>query len=314
MTKNLALKFLSLGFAIMLWFFVVGEEKAEITMAIPVELVNIPSNLVVANDIPSVVNVRVYGPRSLIRAVATQGISKVIDLKGSQPGRLLIHITSDSIPLPSGIRVLRINPQNMEIVLDRVLRKRVKVEPVVIGKPHKDFKVMSISAAPSELVVVGPEKELQKLNELKTLPVDIDGATSTIEETVALDLDKLHLSPVDTGSVRVTVTVRPVTGNRKITHIPVLTRGDKKLSFWPEVISAILEGPKIGLRKLQPRDILVEIDSRNLESGRHRITPEITVPKGYKLKKVIPQKITVKVSKDSKSNAVEGVREKESSP
>ncbi len=296
MTKNLGIKILSLAFAIMLWFFVVGEEKAEITISIPVELVNIPSNLVVANDIPSAIDVRVYGPRSLIRAVATQGISRVIDLKGSIPGKLLVHITPDSIPLPTGIRVLRINPQNIEIVLDHVLRKRVLVKPVIIGKPNKDFKVVSTIVTPSELVVVGPEKELKDLKVLKTLPVDIEGATSTIEQTVALDLDNLHISPVDTGSVKVIVKIAPVSGERRITHIPVLARGNKKFRFWPKVVSAILKGPKVGLRRLEPRDILVEIDSRTLEPGRHKVLPEITVPKGYTLKKMIPEKITVTVS------------------
>lgn len=296
MTKNLGIKFLSLAFAIMLWFFVVGEEKAEITLSIPVELVNIPSNLVVANDIPSTINVRVYGPRSLIRAVATQGISRVIDLKGSIPGKILVHITPDSIPLPAGIRVLRINPQNIEIVLDHVLRKRVQVKPVVIGKPNKDFRVVSTVVTPSELLVVGPEKELITLKALKTLPVDIEGATSTIEQTVALDLDNLHISPVDSGTVKVTVQIAPIIGKRRITHIPVLTRGDKKLRFWPKVVSALLEGPKVGLRRLEPRDILVEIDSRTLEPGRHKVSPEITIPKGYTLKKMIPSKIRVTVS------------------
>ena len=302
MTRNLGLKILSLGFAIMLWFFVVGEEKAEITISIPVELVNIPANLVVANDIPSAINVRVYGPRSLIRAVATQGISKVIDLKGSVPGRLLVHITPDSMPLPYGIRVLRINPQNIEIILDHVLRKRVSVRPVIVGKPNKYFKVVSTTVDPPELVVVGPEKELNAMKEIKTLPVDIDGATATLEQTVALDLNKLHISPVDKGSVKITVTIEPVQGRRRITHIPVLTRGDKKVKFWPRVVSAILEGPKIGLKALKPRDILVEIDSGPLEPGRHKVAPEITVPKGFKLKKLIPGQITVRVMHSKKTH------------
>ncbi len=300
MTKNLGLKILSLAFAIMLWFFVVGEEKAEITISLPVELVNIPSNLVVANDVPSYIDVRVYGPRSLIRAVATQGISRVIDLKGAVPGKFLVHITPDSIPLPAGIRVMRINPQNIEIELDHLLRKRVLVHPVVDGKPNEYFKIINIMVDPSEVLLIGPEKELMRLKKIDTLPIDIKGATSTIERTVALDLGKIHASPVDTSSVKIIVNIGPVQGERRITHIPVIHRGPKNFKFWPKVVSAVLEGPKIGLKQLEPRDILVEIDSRTLEPGKHKVAPVVTIPDGFKLKRIIPETITVTVKETQK--------------
>ncbi|RPI50266.1 MAG: YbbR-like domain-containing protein, partial [Deltaproteobacteria bacterium] len=76
--KDWVIKVLSLGFALLLWFFVVGQEKAEVSVSIPLELVNIPAGLVIANDIPSNIDVKVYGPRSMIRAMTTKGILKVI--------------------------------------------------------------------------------------------------------------------------------------------------------------------------------------------------------------------------------------------
>jgi len=297
MTKNLGLKIISLAFAILLWFFVVGEEKAEVTISLPVELVNIPSNLVVANDVPSFIDVRVYGPRSLIRAVATQAISKVIDLKGSMPGRLLVHITPDSIPLPEGIRVMRIYPQNIEIELDHMLKKRVPVKPVLKGFPNRDFKVLRVTVDPPDVLLAGPEKELIGLKEVKTDTVYIGGATSKIERLVALDLGRLHVSPLNPATVRVVVEIGPIEGERRITHIPVKGFGKVRFSFWPKVVSAILKGPRVGLRRLEPRDILVEIDPRGLKPGRHEVSPGVTVPKGFKLERIIPEKIHVTVER-----------------
>ncbi len=81
--NNWVLKLLSLGFAVFLWFFVVGEEKAEVTITMPTEIVNLPKNLVVANDIPDMIYVRVLGPRSVIRDMVLQRLPKIIDLKNA---------------------------------------------------------------------------------------------------------------------------------------------------------------------------------------------------------------------------------------
>ncbi|MCK5324253.1 MAG: YbbR-like domain-containing protein, partial [Desulfobulbaceae bacterium] len=40
--KNWAPKLLSLFFALFLWYFVVGEDKVDMTVRIPVEIVNLP--------------------------------------------------------------------------------------------------------------------------------------------------------------------------------------------------------------------------------------------------------------------------------
>ncbi len=299
MTRNIGIKLLSLAFALMLWFFVVGEEKAEITVSLPVELVNISSNLVVANDVPSYINVRVYGPRSLIRAIATQGISKVIDLKDAPAGDIVIHMTPDTIPLPAGIRVLRITPQNIKISLDRTMRKRIKVTPVLTGMPNKFFEIKDVKAEPQDVLLLGPEKELSKLEEIKTIPIDIDGFTSSVEKTVVFDLNSLHVSPIEPGSVKVFIEITPKVSKRRITHIPVLIRGEQKkvLRYWPREVSAVLEGPKIHLIKLEPRDIVVEVDIRDMSQGRHKAVPYVTVPEKFVLKRLIPEKIGVYIHK-----------------
>ena len=58
LTKNLFLKLLSLAFALILWFFVMGEQKQEVAFNVPLILKNIPDGLMVANEVPSQVDVR----------------------------------------------------------------------------------------------------------------------------------------------------------------------------------------------------------------------------------------------------------------
>ena len=108
--QNWVLKLLSLLFAIFLWYFVVGEDKVDMTVYIPVEIVNLPRDLVISNQFKKQLEVTVSGPRGLIRGVTSQHISRAVDLSKATPGTELVRNDEDSIPFPRGIRVLRIQP------------------------------------------------------------------------------------------------------------------------------------------------------------------------------------------------------------
>ncbi len=295
--KNWVLKLISLAFALLLWFFVVGEEKAEISISLPLELVNIPSGLVIANDIPSSINVRVYGPRSMIRALAVQGILKVIDLRDTAPGNITVHITPNSLPLPAGVRAMRIEPSNIEIVLEPLLRSNFLVKPVFTGSVARGYKILKVDVHPSRVILSGPEKEIKSLEEIKTLPVDLSGASGTIVREVGLDLQALHVVPGgDVESIKVTIYIMPIQGTRRITHIPVtLKETGANISWWPKIVSVKLLGPTIKLKKVKTTDIETKISVKGLQRGTYWVKPECSIPPGFTLLKVIPKKIRVTV-------------------
>ena len=78
--KNWALMLLSFFFALFLWYFVVGEDKVDMNVTIPVEIVNLPRDLVISNQFKKQLEVTISGQRSLIRALTEQHISRSIDL------------------------------------------------------------------------------------------------------------------------------------------------------------------------------------------------------------------------------------------
>jgi hypothetical protein len=47
LSENWVLKLLSLAFALILWFFVMGERKLEVGYAVPLELKNVPAGMMV---------------------------------------------------------------------------------------------------------------------------------------------------------------------------------------------------------------------------------------------------------------------------
>ena len=297
--KDWVIKSLSLGFALLLWFFVVGQEKAEVNVSIPLEPINIPAGLVIANDVPSNIDVKVYGPRSTIRAMAAKGVLRVIDLKDATPGKITVHISPDSLSLPGAVRALSIQPSNVEIVLEPLVLSDFPVRPVLKGTVAKYHKVLNTEVYPPRVVISGPESVIKAMKDVRTFPVDLDGAMDNITGEVGLDLQGLHVSPEEKGTYKVAVYIVPAQGTRRITHIPVQIETTKSdVLWWPKIVSVTLRGPILDLREIKVTDIYVGISVNGLEPGIHSVKPECIVPGGFTLMEITPQNVKVNIPID----------------
>ncbi len=52
--KNLTLKLVALILAIIIWFLVVGEQKSEVRLTVPLELRNLPTDLEITQSVSQV--------------------------------------------------------------------------------------------------------------------------------------------------------------------------------------------------------------------------------------------------------------------
>ena len=125
--RNIFFKILALVLAVILWFLVVGEERAEVGLTIPLELVNMPRDLIVVNNLTQGIDIRVNGPRSLIRSLTTRNLSKSLDLSNSKAGTATFPISSEGIRLPRGVAITRIHPTQVAVVLQKQIKKTIPV-------------------------------------------------------------------------------------------------------------------------------------------------------------------------------------------
>jgi len=96
--RNLGLKALALGLAILLWWFVAGESNVHVGFAVPLEIRNIPADMAITNKVDRQVDVRLAGPPTLINGLQQNEISAVIDLSGMKEGKEIIPLTERSLP------------------------------------------------------------------------------------------------------------------------------------------------------------------------------------------------------------------------
>ena len=120
LTENLALKLLSLAFALILWFFVMGEQRHEVSHVVPVDYRNLPKGLVIANEIPDAVAVTLSGPRALLSHLGPEELALPLDLSGLKPGVTSFKRLEENLKAPGGVVVTRISPASIDIRLERI--------------------------------------------------------------------------------------------------------------------------------------------------------------------------------------------------
>lgn len=191
--RNWLFKLLAVVLAIIIWYFVVGEERAEVGLTVPLELVNIPQDLIVVNNVTHGIEIRVNGPRSLVRALSTENLSKSLDLSSTREGTVSFSISSEGIPLPRGVKITRINPTQVTVVLHKLIIKKISVHPRIKGNPAKGYEIELIQINPEKVEIAGPEDVVEKLESLSTKPIDIQGLKYDLKQRAYPDFRNLQI-------------------------------------------------------------------------------------------------------------------------
>ena len=211
LTENWMMKLLSLVFALVLWFFVMGEQDLEKGFAVPVELSSPPEGLIVSNDVPSLLDVRISGPRTVLMNLQQDDLAIDIDLKGLSTGVTSYKRLEELFSLSRNLNVTRISPSIIDVRLERIRAKRVPVKVVLEGEPPVGFEVGAITAKPSHVTVSGAGSELKNVSEILTDPIQISEVQEDFTQMVPLDYVGKFTSLKDDKNVDVTVSVKAVT-------------------------------------------------------------------------------------------------------
>ncbi|MCD6525833.1 MAG: YbbR-like domain-containing protein [Desulfuromonas sp.] len=205
--RNWHLKLLSLVFALLLWLFVTGEQKAEVGHTVPLELKNLPVGLIVANEVPSLVDLRISGPRTLLSNLRPSALSMSVDLRGLEPGLTTFKRLDENLNIPSALKVVRLSPSYVEVKLERIRRKSVPVDVVVSGVPESGAHVVSIAVSPDAVVIEGAESEVKNVDRVETEAVDITSVSEDFSMMVPVDYRGTYTTLADQKTVEVEVII-----------------------------------------------------------------------------------------------------------
>jgi YbbR domain-containing protein len=209
--NNWPIKLLSLAFALVLWLFVMGEQDTEIGYTVPLEVKNVPKGLIIANQIPGHVDVRLSGSRTLLANIQGSDLEVSVDLHDAKPGITTFRSLDERLNLPRSIVVSRMSPSYVDIKLERLLQKKVPLQVVFDGNPAPGFSIAEVMAAPDMVEIEGAESEIKNVSEVETEAVDVEGLKASFTLTVPLDYSGIYsrLTEVKTAEVQVIIREDP---------------------------------------------------------------------------------------------------------
>ena len=204
---NLGLKVVSLVLAFSLWYIVAGERGTEIVLSIPLEFRNLPEGLEVIEESAQQVDVRLRGSSEFLRALSPQEVQAAMDLSEVDPGQNTVYLSPSQVDTPYGVRVMRVTPASVNLIIETLAERTVQVVPRVVGEPAAGFVLADIRLEPPEITITGPASTLENLEQLTTEPISAEGLRETYSQSLQILIDDPFVRLIEVNSVEVTLEV-----------------------------------------------------------------------------------------------------------
>ena len=207
-SRNLWLKVLALALAVAAWWFVAGESKVLVSITVPLEIRNVPKGMTITNKPERQVEVRLSGPSSLLSGMRPSELSAGVDLTAGHGGRQIFTLDDRAVKVPPGIKVQRIFPSSIEVILDRTERRMLPVSARIGGGPSVRKRVAKVEIDPPSVEVEALPEEFSRMQAVRTEEIVPDGENESFTTTARVELREPHAKIVGSPSVRVNIQFR----------------------------------------------------------------------------------------------------------
>jgi YbbR domain-containing protein len=291
---NIAWKVLSLVVAFGLWLMVMSTNSIEITKEVELDL-NLPADLVVANDVPTHVSFRLQGSKLFLRTLANNLDVIRVDLTRAKAGPAYYRIERDSLRLPIGIKVLSISPSTINPMLEPVLDRTVPVSVISKNQLPSGYRLVKLVAEPTQVKIKGPRSQVEKITSLRPPAVDLAEVPANLRWEIALTPPSAQIVFDETVEPKVVVEVEPKGSNFRIAGVPLVLVGDRKATLNVDKVALYVSCPANILQTLTPDKVKAVVNMGNSSAGTYSREVKVELPAGVKLVRVVPDRVQVQV-------------------
>lgn len=202
---NIGLKLVSLLLAIGLWTVVARSPVAEIEMKVPIEFHNLPDNLEIDSASFTEAQIRIRGPERLIHQLQAADVHAEVDLASVQTGERTFDLTGRQVRVPQDLEVVQIIPAQFRLSFDTRETRTVEVRPRVTGNFASGLRVKQVIADPPNVMITGPRRRVEAVEDATTDPVDVSGAMTRASFVTQAYVPDPLIQVVHPTPIRVTV-------------------------------------------------------------------------------------------------------------
>ena len=303
--NNIGKKVLAIGIAIALWLVANLQYDIEKNVAIDVNYANLPPGLIVVNNPPEKLKLRVRGPRSQLSSITAKNMLFTIDLSNITSGMSKFEIGTDQITPPRDVQVTGISPAEIKIEADKLAEKKVQVEPS-IGPPEVGYEIIGKpQVSPSTARIEGPKNLLSKINSITTDPVSVEGEKSKFTIEVPLRSPYSTVNILGDNTVKVTIDIKEKTLEKEFNDLNISYINFDDFEFETNgktTTELAFEGPFSIINNLNSNDIELYVDGSDInktsQSKKHTLKVGVNYPHKdiLKLTKQAPKTIEIKLN------------------
>jgi hypothetical protein len=205
---NFAFKLAAVAIAVALWWFIAGENQVQVGLVVPLEIRNLPSGTLITNKVERQVELRLSGPPSILGNLKPEDVTASINLFGLRPGRRIVSLEERGIRVPPGVKVNRIFPTAVEVVLDRLERRHLPVLAKVVVPPALRGRIARVEVEPRTVEVEAPPSSFAQAASLSTEEIVPENGKGAQTILARVELWSVHARIVGNPVVRVKIHFR----------------------------------------------------------------------------------------------------------
>ncbi len=283
-TYNWRLKLISFFIAIFLWFQVSSEETFDYEYEIPLQLINLPQELICVAHLPEKVKVHLRASGKEVLKSKIFPIRAEINLEQAKKGTFWYNIGRGNIYIPSEVKIELLNiiqPTDLQLAFDEKITKEIPVRLSRLEElPIGYIEVGKPLLTPLQVTLVGPAKVVDSLDVIYTIPLDLSETRKNLNKSLSLDLEPDKFLQTQPAEVYVSLKIEPII-KRIFYQLPVellnIPEG-YKVEVEPTMMKLTLKAAKSLLRKLDVNTIRVTIDVSTKKQGIYTVPAQINLP------------------------------------
>ena len=161
------LQILAVFIALILWAQVHGQGTGSISMDVPLQVEGLHPDIAIVNNLPDHVRVTVSGLQARLSGLTPADIRVPLDVsRMDKPGVVDQALETSAIRTPPGLIVTKLQPDRLQVQLDRIIQRSIAVKPRVDAP--QGWVVSDLMIQPLQVMLEGPEVWLDALLEVET--------------------------------------------------------------------------------------------------------------------------------------------------
>ncbi len=301
-THNWVLKMLCLVLAFAVWQGVRASTNFTVVVADIPLTVTAGDGHAVLEQSSDVVSIRFRGSREDISFISRDQVSVEVDISDRADRlRQSIKLLPRYAKTLSRAHAVRFYPSEVTVTTDREVERLLPVKAAFEGTLPEGVQLEKAVCEPASVRVRGAEQRLRDLEQIRTVPISLEGRYNSFKTHVAVAANG---QPWTAEPARVSVEMELVerVATRRIEKNqvrPLLASDDTRVvKIRPEKVDIVLRGSPQRIESLNARDVYVYVDCTELtEPAEYEVPVRVDVPLGVRVEKIEPPVVKVVVKK-----------------